>query len=90
MSIRVQVILDEEDFSKFKAEASKESKSLSSWLRDAGRSALERRKTKRMVDPEELSIFFEERRAKEKGMEPDWDEHKRLITEGMKDAERQS
>jgi hypothetical protein len=90
MSIRVQVILDEEDLSKFKAEASKESKSLSSWLRDAGRSVLERKKTKRMIDPEELHIFFEKLRAKEKGIEPEWDEHKKLITEGMKDAERRS
>lgn len=43
-----------------------------------------------MVDPEDLRKFFEERREKEEGMEPDWDEHKKLITEGMKDAERQS
>lgn len=89
MSIRVQVILDEEDLSKFKAEATRESKSLSAWLRDAGRSALERKKNKRMVDPDELRIFFEKRREKEKGVEPDWDEHKKLITEGMRDAERQ-
>lgn len=90
MSIRVQVILDEEDLSKFKAEASKESKSLSSWLRDAGRSALERKKAGQMVDPEELRIFFGQRLAREKGLEPDWNEHKKLIAEGKKDAERQS
>ena len=90
MSIRVQVILEEEDLSKFKAAASKESKSLSSWLRDAGRSALERKKATQMAGPEELRLFFEQRQAKEKGMEPDWSEHKRLISEGKKDAERQS
>lgn len=90
MSVRVQVILNEEDLSKFKAEALKESKSLSSWLRDAGRSALESKKARQLADPEELRLFFEQRQAREKGMEPDWDEHKKLITEGKKDAERQT
>lgn len=79
MSVRIQVILNEEDLFKFKARASKESKSLSSWLRDAGRSALERKEAKRMVDPEELRLFFEDRKTSEKGMEPDWDGHKKLI-----------
>lgn len=90
MSVRVQVILDEEEAARFKSEASKESKSLSSWLRDAGRSALERKKARRMVHPEVLRAFFGERRHKEKGMEPDWDEHKGLIMQGMKGAGRES
>ena len=34
--------------------------------------------------------FLKNDGRKEEGMEPDWDEHKKLITEGMKDAERQS
>lgn len=89
MSVRVQVILDEEDLSKFKAEAFKESKSLSSWLRDAGRCALESKKATPMVDPEGLRLFFEERRGKERGIEPDWGEHKKVISDGIKDAERQ-
>ncbi|MDR3553696.1 MAG: hypothetical protein P4L55_02960 [Syntrophobacteraceae bacterium] len=90
MSIRVQVILDEEELSKFKAEASRESKSLSAWLRDAGRSVLAQKRAKQMAEPEELRLFFEQRQTREKGMEPEWDEHKKLIAEGMKGAERQS
>lgn len=86
MSVRIQIILNEEDATKFKSEAMKESKSLSSWLRDAGRGALERKKGGPMADPEDLRAFFEKRAEKEQGKEPDWDEHKRLITQGMKDA----
>lgn len=90
MSVRIQIVLGEEDVAKFKSEAMKESKSLSSWLRDAGRNALERKKGGAMVDPETLRAFFEKRGEKELGKEPDWDEHKRLITQGMKDAGPQS
>ncbi|MHC1726235.1 MAG: hypothetical protein AB9866_09545 [Syntrophobacteraceae bacterium] len=90
MSVRIQIILDEEDVTKFKSEAVKESKSLSSWLRDAGRSVLERKKGSAMADPDELRAFFAKREEKEQGKEPDWDEHKRLITQGMKDAGPQS
>ena len=41
MSVRVQVILDEEEAAKFKSQAVKESNSLSAWLRDAGRKMLQ-------------------------------------------------
>ena len=58
MSIRIQIILDEEDVAKFKSEAMKESKSLSAWLRDAGRNALERKKVEPMADSEDLRAFF--------------------------------
>ncbi len=86
MSVRIQIILDEEDVTKFKSEAVKESKSLSAWLRDAGRNALERKKGGPMADPGDLRAFFKKCGEKEQGKEPDWDEHKRLITQGMKEA----
>ena len=41
MSVRVQVILNEEEAARFKAQAGKESKSLSAWLREAGQKMLE-------------------------------------------------
>ena len=38
MSVRVQVILNEDEATRFKSQARKESKSLSAWLREAGSS----------------------------------------------------
>ena len=43
-----------------------------------------------MADPEGLRAFFAKCKEKEQGKEPDWDEHKRPITQGMRDAGVQS
>jgi hypothetical protein len=83
MSVRVQVIVDEEEAARFRAEAARETKSLSAWLRDAGRKMLERNGQDRaLTDPGALKKFFQECSAREKGKEPDWDVHKKLIEEG--------
>ena len=85
MSIRVQVILNEKEAAKFKAQAQKESKSLSSWLRDAGRKALiETERWDSLKDPTSLKAFFKKCDKREKGKEPDWEEQKRLIFEGYR------
>ena len=82
MSVRVQVILEEEDAARFKSQAAKESKSLSGWLRDAGRTMLEiSRTSKQLTEPDALKRFFQQCRESEKGVEPDWEDHKRLILE---------
>jgi hypothetical protein len=83
MSIRVQVILDDEDATRFKSQAKRESKSLSAWLREAGRKMLEENQNRNsLTDPQSLRLFFEECNAREKGKEPDWEEQKELILEG--------
>ena len=41
MSVRVQVMLEEDEAARFRSQSMKESKSLSAWLRDAGRKMLE-------------------------------------------------
>jgi len=80
MSVRVQVILDEEEVSRFKSQAMKESKSLSAWLRDAGKKMIEiNRQQRRLTDPDSLNRFFRECDERENGVEPDWEDHKRLI-----------
>ena len=85
MSKRVQVILEEEEAARFKSEARKESKSLSSWLRDAGRMAVEAKRQKRdLATITALRKFFQDCNKKERGSEPDWEEHKRLILEGFR------
>ncbi len=85
MSVRVQVILEEKEAAQFKAQAQKESKSLSSWLREAGKKVLdETRKRESLKDPTSLKSFFKECDKREKGKEPDWEEHKQLIIEGYR------
>jgi len=80
MSVRVQVILDEGELAKFKSQALKESKSLSAWLREAGKKILkENEKREPLREPVFLRGFFKECNKREKGAEPDWNEQKRLI-----------
>ena len=80
MSVRVQVILDEEEVTRFKSQAIKESKSLSAWLRDAGKNMIEiNRQQQRLTDPDSLNRFFRKCNERENGVEPDWEDHKRLI-----------
>jgi len=85
MSRRVQVVLDEEEAERFRSEAARESKSLSAWLRDAGRKALEaNREDRSLSDPETLLAFFRDCDRREQGTEPGWEEHKRLALEGYR------
>jgi hypothetical protein len=80
MSVRVQVILDEEEMTRFKSQAMKESKSLSAWLRDAGKKMIElNRQQQRLTDLDTLKGFFRKCDERENGTEPDWGDHKRLI-----------
>ena len=90
MSIRVQVILEEEEVARFKSQAKKVSKSLSAWLRDAGKTMIEldHRKEK-LLDPQSLEKFFQDCMQREKGVEPDWEEHKKLIIEGYRAGKRE-
>jgi len=89
MSIRVQIVLGEDEASKFKSQALKESKSLSSWLREAGRKMLEmNRQNQPLTDPGSLKMFFKKCNTREQGIEPDWEEHKRLILEGFREGKR--
>ncbi len=83
MSVKVQVILDEEEALRFKRLARREAKSLSAWLRDAGRKMLEEhRRRMSLRDPALLERFFKECDLWQEGREPEWDEHKRLILNG--------
>lgn len=84
MSVRVQVILKKEEAARFKSQALKESKSLSAWLRDAGNKILDQEhRQEPLTSLESLKEFFQQCDARERGREPDWDEHKKLIVEGF-------
>ena len=82
MSVRVQVILDEEDVTQFKSQALKESKSLSAWLRDAGKKMIEmNRQQQRLTDPNSLKRFFRKCNDRENSIEPDWVDYKTGVSE---------
>ncbi len=84
MAVRVQVIIDEEEAAMFRQQAKKEEVSLSRWLREAGRKRLETEQVNRSLkNPERLEEFFRECDQRDQaGAEPDWKEHKKLISEG--------
>ena len=89
MSVRIQVIIDEKEAARFKSQAMKESKSLSAWLRDAGRKMLEvNQGTISLRDSDALRCFFQICHDREQGREPEWEEHKRLILEGYQGGGR--
>ena len=80
---RVQVLVPEEEREAFRREAQKEGRSLSAWLREAGRAKLASTKTKRM-SLEELKAFFAASDAREQGREPDWEDHLKVIEASMR------
>jgi hypothetical protein len=83
MSVKIQVVLDEEYAGSFKKQAMKESKSLSGWLREAGKKMLaDQRSHRRLSNLKNLSEFFSAINKSRKGVEPGWEEHKRLILDG--------
>lgn len=89
MSQRVQVILDDKEVSEFKSQALRESKSLSAWLRSAGKKMLEmNQRKKQLSEYQSLKHFFDQCNEREKGIEPDWEEHKRLILDSSRGNNR--
>ncbi|MDY6837898.1 MAG: hypothetical protein SWH78_07985 [Thermodesulfobacteriota bacterium] len=89
MSVRIQVVLNEQEAARFKSQAQKESKSMSAWLRDAGRKMLETNKPyQSLTEATSLKDFFKKCNKRERGKEPDWEEHKKLIVESMQGHSR--
>lgn len=84
MSVRIQVIVDELEREAFRAQAAAEGRSLSEWLREAGRQRLARGRPDRLRTAGDLEAFFAACDAREEGREPDWDEHLRRIQESRR------
>ena len=76
---RIQVLLDESEQEHFRQQALREGLSLSAWLRQAGQERLRSRRGRRLSTQRELRDFFRAVDAREKGREPDWDEHLAVI-----------
>ena len=87
MTIRVQVVLDEEERERFRELASREGRSLSAWFRDAARDRADLLERKRVIETvEDLHAFFEQCDSREGGREPDWSEHLEIIDASRKDG----
>jgi hypothetical protein len=81
MSTRIQVVVDRHERDAFRARAMAEGRSLSEWLREAGRQRLRDAAPTRLTDPDALDAFFAECDAAEEGagVEPEWAEHLTVI-----------
>lgn len=80
---RVQLIIPDEDRDRFVRQARSEGLTFSAWLRAAARDRLAaRERAQRFQSRDDLQRFFDKCDAREgPGVEPDWDEHKRVIAE---------
>jgi hypothetical protein len=76
---RVQVLLEEGEQEHFRQQAEREGMSLSAWLRQAGQERLRSRRSRRLSTLRDLREFFRAIDAREKGREPDWEEHLSVI-----------
>lgn len=80
MSKRVQVILPDDEREVFARQAAREGLSLSAWLRRSGRERLAiARREARLSTVAKLRAFFRECDGRERGREPDWDDHRAVI-----------
>jgi hypothetical protein len=80
MSRRLQVIVGDEEAEQFRAQAAKEKKALSAWLREAGLRAVAEKEAKSSLRSfQGLREFFVRQKQNELQGEPDWDELKTAI-----------
>lgn len=80
MSERIHVVVDAAEKARFRRMAEKEGKTLSAWLRDAARERLVAAQDDADLGTvEALDTFFEECDGRERGREPDWEEHADVI-----------
>jgi hypothetical protein len=84
MSTRIQVVLENQEKAAFKAAASRAGMSLSAWIKGCATQALAARRNRDIPRTREaLRAFFEACDAVEEGVEPDWQEHCRVIEESF-------
>lgn len=86
MAVRIHVVIDEREREAFRAQAAAEGKSLSEWLREAGRDRLAAVRAPRIRTVEHLDAFFAASDEREHGREPDWDEHLATIERSRTDG----
>lgn len=82
---RIQLLIDDVDRDAFRAQAVREGRSLSDWLREAGRARLADSKAAGLVSADDLRAFFIEIDANlPPGVaEDDWQAHKDRIAQSQ-------
>ena len=80
---RVQLVMPDADRDRFVDQARREGMSLSAWLREAARERLKaRQQLKLFQSPQDVMEFFRSCADLDgPEMEPDWDEHLRVLNE---------
>jgi Mn-dependent DtxR family transcriptional regulator len=77
---RIHIAVDAADKQRFRRLAEREGKSLSGWLRDTAREKAEAAEARvRLETEQQLRSFFEACDRRERGREPDWEQHRRMI-----------
>ena len=80
-SRRLQVVLTLEERERFRRHAARAGRSLSAWLKEAGRARIAELAARTGgATVEKLRALFRECDLREKGREPDWAEHLATIT----------
>jgi hypothetical protein len=80
--VRVQVLIEETEREAFRQVAEQEGKSLSGWIRESALDRLEATKAAaRVTSASDLRKFFKACSLREKGHEPDWQEHLKAMEE---------
>ncbi|MEN8165366.1 MAG: antitoxin [Acidobacteriota bacterium] len=90
MSLRVQVVMNEVEREAFRRQAGLEGMSLSGWLRKAAHDRLEKVRPPKIDSLEALRAFFAECGDRERGVEPDWQEHLASIAQSRSTGVPQS
>jgi hypothetical protein len=80
--VRVQVLIKEREREEFRHVAEQEGKSLSGWLRESALDRLEATKAAaKITSRSDLRKFFKACDLREKGREPEWEEHLKAMEE---------
>ncbi|MEJ2501865.1 MAG: antitoxin [Gemmatimonadota bacterium] len=80
MTERVHIVLDAAEKERFRRWAEREGKSLSEWLREAGREKIAASSERGSLGSRKALVsFFEACESRERGREPDWEAHRRVI-----------
>ena len=78
--VRIQVLLGEQEREDFRRMAKRRGMSLSAWLREAGREKAAEVDSEQRIDSKQaLRDFFSRCDGRERGREPDWEEHREVI-----------
>lgn len=84
MTARIHLLIDERERDALRARATAQGQTLSEWLREAARQRLERERPAEIRTVADLDRFLADLRARESGVEPDWEQHLAVIDQSRR------